>query len=151
MTISRNIITAALAATMLIGSVSISTPASAWGRYGWGRHAGWSGGWGRHHGWGRHYGWGGLGHRHWAAWRPGWRRWGYGAGMVGGVAAASYPYGAYGSGCRTYGMAYPATYGNSGGCGAYGAAYPTTYGYSGRCTDGYGGGGGLLGLGFGPF
>jgi hypothetical protein len=159
MTNSRKMITAAVAATMLIGTVSISTPASAWGRWGYGggwsgRHLGGGGGWGRHYGWGRYYGWGGWGHRRWAAWRPGWGygrwgygRWGYGAGLLGGVAAASYPYGTYGSACGAYGMAYPNTYGYRGGCGTYGAAYPDTYGYGGGC----GGGGGLFGMGLGPF
>ena len=79
----------ALAAIMLISAVSVSTPASAWGRYGgggWGRHMGYGGGWGRS-AWGYGGGWG----------RGGWGRggWGYGgaglglglgAGLLGGLA-----------------------------------------------------------------
>lgn len=111
--------TAALAATMLVGALSVATPAdAAWGRWGgggWGRGFG---GWG-HGGWGRGWGYGG-----------GWGRgWGYGgaaaAGLLGGLAlgaAASSPYygGYYGYGGYPYGYSaapyYPATYGYGGGC-----------------------------------
>lgn len=33
---SRKLLTTALAATMLVGALSVSTPASAWHRWGWG-------------------------------------------------------------------------------------------------------------------
>ncbi|HEY8124591.1 MAG TPA: hypothetical protein VIF88_04125 [Methylocystis sp.] len=110
---SRKLLTTALAATMLLGAVSVATPASAWSRWGGG---GWGGG-----GWGRHWGYGG-----------GWGRggyWGSGAGLGLGVAglatglalgAATSPYG-YGY----YGSGYP---------GYYGAAAPAYYGYGGGCT-----------------
>jgi hypothetical protein len=116
MTKAHKFVSVTLASAMLMGAVSVSTPASAWG-YGWGRPAwGYGGGWGR--------GWGGYG------------RWGYGggwgggalaAGLLGGLAVgtlagAAAPWGGYGY----YGAAYPA-YG-----GYYGAAYPA-YGYGGRC------------------
>jgi hypothetical protein len=116
MTKVHKFVSVALASAMLMGAVSVSTPASAWG-YGWGRPAwGYGGGWGR--------GWGGYG------------RWGYGGGFGGGalaagllgglavgtLAGAAAPWGGYGY----YGSAYPA-YG-----GYYGAAYPA-YGYGGRC------------------
>lgn len=119
MTKMRKLITSALAATMLVGSISVATPAAAWGRFGYG------GGWARP-GFG-HYGWGG-------GWGGGWRRgwgggWGYGgtaaAGLLGGLAlgtvAAASPWG-YGG----YGYPY-------GGYGYYGAAYPS-YGYGGGCS-----------------
>lgn len=92
----RKLLTGALAATMLVGAVSVSTPAAAWHRWGWGP------------GWG-YYGYGG-------AWRrPGY--WGYGAGLATGLAvgaATSYPYG-YGY----WGSANPGYYGYGGysGCG----------------------------------
>jgi hypothetical protein len=129
---STKMFSTALAAIMLISAVSVSTPASAWGRYGWGggwgRHAGWGGGWGRH--WGYGGGWGRGG-------------WGYGgaglglglgAGLLGGLAlGAGAPYGGYGY----YGSAYPGYYGSAA-CGTYGAAYPApTYSYP--ATYGYGG------------
>ena len=62
---SRKLLTTALAATMLVGALSVATPASAWSRWGGG-------------GWGRHWGYGGG----WA--RPGY--WGSGAGLGLGVA-----------------------------------------------------------------
>ncbi|RTL81290.1 MAG: hypothetical protein EKK29_18250 [Hyphomicrobiales bacterium] len=116
MTNSRKIITAALAATMTIATLSIATPASAWGRYGggWG-HRHWGSGWGyRHAGWRPTWGYGRWGY---AGMRRGWGygRWGYGGVALG--AAASYPY-SYGY----YGSAYPSA------CGNYGSG---TYGYSG--------------------
>jgi len=93
----RKLLTAALAATMLAGAVSVSTPAAAWHSWGWGP--------------GSYWGYGG-------AWRrPGY--WGYGAGLATGLAlgASSYPYG-YGY----WGSASPGYYGYSGyggysGCG----------------------------------
>lgn len=125
MTNSRKIITAALAAAMTITTLSISTPASAWGRYGggWG-HRHWGSGWGyRHAGWRPTWGhgrWGyagmrrGWGYGRWgyAGLRP---RWGYGGMALGAAASNPYSYGNYGS-------AYPS------GCGNYGSG---SYGYSG--------------------
>jgi len=97
---SRKLLTTTLAATLLIGAVSVATPASAWSRWG-------GGGWGRHWGYGGGFGWNrGVGWN-----RPGWGygRWGYGgfglgAGLATGLAlgaAASYP-GYYGYSSPTY-------------------------------------------------
>ncbi len=126
MTNLRKVITASVAATMLMSAVSVSTPASAFGRYGWGGggfHRGWGGGWGRG-GWGWGGGWG----------RGGWG-WGGGgaaAGLLGGLAlgtiagaAASpyyggYPYGGYGYYGSGYGVAsYPYGYGGACSCGGW--------------------------------
>jgi hypothetical protein len=130
---NSKLIAAALAATMLAGFVSISTPAQAW--YG--------------HGWrGAHYGFGGWrpgwGHNRWGYNRWGYGRWGYGAGLgvgaglLGGLAlgaAAAAPYGGYWGygGYPSYGY-WGAGYPASGGCGYYGSAYPAYYGYSGGCN-----------------
>lgn len=89
---SRKLFTTALAAAMIAGSLSVSTPASAWHR------------WGRRPGWGR-WGYGGAGL-------------GLGvAGLATGLAlgaAASAPYG-YGY-PGYYGAATPGCYGYGGGC-----------------------------------
>jgi hypothetical protein len=132
MTNSRKIITAALAATMAITTLSISTPASAWGRYGggWG-HRHWGSGWGyRHAGWRPTWGYGRWGY---AGRRPGWGygRWGYGGMALGAAASYPYNYGSYGS----YGSAYPS------GCGSYGSGNYGNYGYSGSGNYGYSGAG----------
>lgn len=117
MTNMRKILLAALAAVTLAGSVSVSTPADAWVRYG----RGWGPGWG-------HYGWAG-------GWRPGWgyNRWGYNSGWGYGGAAAAGLLGGLALGAAAaspwnygyYGSAYP-------GYGVYGSAYPS-YGYGYRC------------------
>ena len=104
---SRKLLTTALAATMLVGALSVATPASAWSRWG----GGWGGG-----GFGRHWGYGG-----------GWGRgayWGSGAGLGLGVAGLATGL-ALGAGASPYGY-----YGS----GYYGAAYPSYYGYGGGCT-----------------
>lgn len=122
MTNSRKMLTAALAAAMVLGTLAVSTPASAWGRYGggWGRGH-WGSGWGyRHAGWRPTWGYGrwgyagmrrGWGYGRWgyAGLRPGWGfgRWGYGGAALGAAASYPYSYGYYGSaspsGCGYYG------------------------------------------------
>lgn len=92
---SRKLLTTALAATMLVGALSVSTPASAWHRWGWGPGVGY---WG-YGGWRR------------PAW--GYGRWGYGglgvgAGLatglaLGAAASAPYGYGYYGAAVPAYG------------------------------------------------
>jgi hypothetical protein len=95
---SRKLLTTALAATMLVGAVAVSTPASAWDRSGWG--ADWVSGW--RVGFGPGWGYGG---------------WMLGAGVASGLAlaaAASYPYG-YGYSAPVdgyYELSYPAYYGS---------------------------------------
>lgn len=123
---SRKLLTTALAATMLAGALTVSTPASAWRRSGWGPgvgHWGYNAGW-RRPGWG--YGGWGMGAGMGA---------GLGAGLATGLAlgaATSYPYGSgyWGSSSPTY-WGYGGTgYGGS----AYGGSYPAYYGYGGgRC------------------
>ena len=81
---SRKLLTTALAATMLIGAVAASTPASAWSTWGWG------GGWPRPWNYGASSGWG-------------YGRWGYPSGYS--YWGSAYP-GYYG-----YGAAYPRYYG----------------------------------------
>lgn len=112
MTTLRKMLTAALATTMLVGTISISTPASAWG-YGWGRgaHYGWGGGWRR--GWG----YGGWGYGGWGGGAAAGLLGGLAIGTIAGAAATSPYYGGYGY----YGAAYP-------------TAYPYGYGYGARCT-----------------
>lgn len=111
MTNMRKMLMIALAAVTLAGSVSVSTPADAWVRYGPGWRYGWRPGYWGYNRWGYNSGWG------------------YGgaaaAGLLGGlalgtVAAAASPWN-YGY----YGAAYP-------GYGVYGSAYPA-YGYGNRC------------------
>jgi hypothetical protein len=71
---SGKMLTTTLAAIMLASAVSVSTPASAWGRYGW------AGGWSRP-AWG-YGGWGdnrwGYGYRVGSGWYPAGPAYGYG-------------------------------------------------------------------------
>ncbi len=111
---SRKLLTTALAATMLVGALSVATPASAWSRWGGG-------------GWGRHWGYGGG----WA--RPGWGYWGSGAGLGLGVAGLATGLALGAAASAPYGYGYPGYYGAAT-PGYYGAAVPA-YGYGyGGCT-----------------
>jgi hypothetical protein len=128
---SRTALIACLVAANFAAPIVAATPASAWGRLGWGYGGGWGrGGFGRA-GWGYGGGWGYPGGYYGGGWGyPGWGYgggwgypgWGYGSGYGAGLAGAAI--GAAAIGAIAAGAAQQSQYN-------YGYAYPQAQ-YGGR-------------------